>query len=97
MCPVGSVMVAVVMTRHNHNRYVTRREGSAESSSISGRSLLALVCVANALCESGTVNKATSFEFSSSKRTTSCAGLTRLLGSQLISLMAPGLVRGPGG
>ena len=36
MFPASPVMVAVAMTRYNQNRYITRCEGSAESSSISG-------------------------------------------------------------
>ena len=37
MYPASPVMVAVAMTRYRQKRHITRHEGSAESSSISGR------------------------------------------------------------
>ena len=76
------------------------REGSSESSSISGRILPPLVCVTKAFCESENNNSVASLElssFTSSQGTSSRTTLTRLLGSRLIALMAPGFVRHPGG
>ena len=59
-----------------------------------------LVCVTKAFGESENNNSVTSLEVSSiasSNSTSSRARLTRLLGSRLITLMAPGFVRHPGG
>lgn len=96
MYPASPVMVAVAMTRYHQNRYITRRERSAESR----LSPAPLWGMADAFRESGTTNKDISLEliqFSSSQCTSSCAGLARFLGFQSVSLMASGFVRDPGG
>ena len=92
-------MVAVAMTRYHQKWYITRVKDLLKVR-ISGRILLPLVCMTNAFCESANNNSVTSLEltsFSSSQRTSSCTIFTRLLGSRLITLMAPGFMRHLGG
>jgi len=100
MYPARPVMVAVAMTRYHQERYITQSEGSAASFVYLRSHVLPPWCMADVFRESGTTNKATSLglsRFSSSQRTSSWTGLGCPFGSLLISLMASGLVRGPGG